>query len=83
MSVRLMKIETLAAYIDASPNKVRDMVEKQQLPPASHDEPRFVRWDRRQVDAWLDAANNLPSGEHYHPDSVEAHKQKLKERFGT
>lgn len=83
MQIRLMKIETLAQYIDASPNKVREMIKKRQLPPARYNEPHFVRWDRNQVDAWLDHANNLKAGQNFHPDSFEAHLQKLKERLGT
>lgn len=70
---RLMKIETLAEYLDASPNKVREMVKQRKLPPPRIDEPRFVRWDRKQVDDALDRLD----------DPVLSHRDELERRFGT
>lgn len=83
MHRRLMNIQTLADYIDASTSMVKKLVREQKLPPPSHNDPRFVRWDRAQVDAWLDQVKNPSAGPEFHPDSVEAHKAELKRRFGT
>lgn len=50
---RLMKIEALAEYLDMSPGKVRALVKSNMLPKPRFDQPRFVRWDRHEVDAML------------------------------
>lgn len=72
MEVRLMSIETLATYLDASPNKVRMMVKEGRLPRPKIEEPRFVRWDRHEVDAML--------GENVAP--FQAERNEMLRRFG-
>lgn len=57
MHVRLMSIETLANYLDASEGQVRKMVEERRLPRPKYNDKKFVRWDRKDVDAALD---NVP-----------------------
>lgn len=50
MEKRLMSIKSLAHYLDMSTNAVQKKVKEGVLPEPKFKEPRFVRWDRHEVD---------------------------------
>lgn len=58
MNKRLMKIKTLAEYLDTSPETVKKKVREGALPEPKFNESRFVRWDRLEVDAALGAVED-------------------------
>jgi len=61
MTARLMSIETLAIYLEASEGQVRKMVSERRLPPPTYNDKKFVRWDRKDIDAMLDSRQSFIS----------------------
>lgn len=51
---RLLKAEEVCRYLSISPNTLRRMVAQGLLPPAQALSGKVVRWDKRQIDAYLD-----------------------------
>lgn len=72
MEKRLMRIEALAEYLDMSPGKLKALVEANMLPKPRFNQPRFVRWDRAEVDAALGKFD----------DPIANDQMKLMNRFG-
>lgn len=51
---RLLSLQSLAQYVGASPSTVKKDIADNLLPPPCIDMPGRKRWDKKQVDQYID-----------------------------